>query len=135
MTKDKMQERLIDFAVAVSEIVEALPYKSYARYLGGQVERSGTSPALNYAEACAAESDKDLLHKDKLILKELRETYVALRIIGKKGYLKTERLLPVMKENDELISIFVKACESIEIKLKKKQNPANRNRNQKKDPI
>ena len=62
MTKQQMQERLIDFAVSISEIVEKMPSKRYANYLGGQIERSGTSPALNYGEACAAESDRDLLH-------------------------------------------------------------------------
>ena len=118
MTKEQMQERLIDFAVAVSEIVEDLPTKRYATYLGGQVERSGTSPALNYGEACAAESDKDLLHKDKIILKELRETHVALRIIRKKKYATDTKLIPALKENNELIAMFVRACESVEKRLK-----------------
>ena len=120
MTKNQMQERLIDFAVAVSEIVEKLPSKRYARYLGGQLERSGTSPALNYAEACAAESLRDLLHKDKIILKELRETFVGLKIVDKKGYIPIEELKSTLIENNELISIFVKACEGIEKKLKEK---------------
>ena len=123
MTKEEMQDRLIDFTVAISEIVESLPEKRYSKYLGGQLERSATSPSLNYGEACAAESDKDLLHKDKIILKELRESLVALKIIGKKKYIKDEQLLPSKNENNELISIFVKACESLEIKLGKRIQP------------
>lgn len=119
MTKQEMEERLIDFAIAISVIVESLPNKRYSNYLGGQLERSGTSPALNYGEACAAESDRDLLHKDKIILKELRETHIALKIIRRKGYFKDEQLLPCLNENNELISIFVKACEMVEIRIRK----------------
>ncbi len=122
MTQEQMQERLIDFAVAASEIVEALPKTRYANYIGGQLERSGTSPALNYGEARSAESDRDLLHKDKVILKELRESYVALRIIQKKKYFPEGRLLPQLGENNELISIFVKACERLQIKVGRKVN-------------
>ena len=117
MTKQEMQERLINFAVGVSEVVETMPNERYARYLGSQLERSGTSPALNYAEACAAESLKDLLHKNKLILKELRETFVGLKIIFKKNYVPTDRLNPIILENDQLIGIFVKACKGIENKM------------------
>ena len=133
MTKQQMQERLIDFAVSISEIVEKMPTKRYAIYLGGQIERSGTSPALNYGEACAAESDKDLLHKDKIILKELRETQVTLKIIKKKNYVNEYKLLSIIKESDELISIFVKACESLEIRLgRKNHHNHNPNHNHKK---
>ena len=124
-----MQNRLIDFAVSTSEIVEALPNLRYARYQGGQLERSGTSPALNYGEACAAESDKDLLHKDKIILKELRETFVVLKIIARKTYIKNNVLREPLRENNELISIFVKARESLEIKLGRKVNKSIPNHN------
>lgn len=86
MTKAEMQDRLIDFAVAVSDVVDLLPQKRYAKYLGGQLERSGTSPALNYGEASAAESIKDLLHKDKIIPKELQETFVGLKIISQNNH-------------------------------------------------
>ncbi len=46
----------------------------------------------------------------QVVLKELRETFVCLRIL-KKALLCTndELLLKVLKENDELISIFVKS--------------------------
>jgi len=46
--------------------------------------RSGTSPALNFGEAMAAESRNDFIHKLKIILKELRETFVCLKIIKRK---------------------------------------------------
>ena len=62
-------------------MVVLLEKKEICHLSGGQLEQSGTSHALNYGEACAAESDKDLLQKDKIVLKELRETYIGLKII------------------------------------------------------
>jgi len=46
----------------------------------------------------------------KVVLKELRETFVCLKIIYKSKLYKTEKkITTAMKENDELISIFVKS--------------------------
>ena len=69
--------------------------------------RAGTSPALNYGEARAAESKRDFAHKMKICLKELRETLVCLKIIVKRSWIQKELLDLLKKENEELISIFV----------------------------
>lgn len=53
--KYDLEERLIDFTVLIIRLVETLPNTKAAQYLGGQLLRSGTSPALNYAEAKSAE--------------------------------------------------------------------------------
>ena len=81
-----------------------------AQHLSGQIIRSGTSTALNYGEAQSAESKKDFIHKMQIVLKELRETYVCLRILQKAKLYTDEKLLhKAMNENNELISIFVKS--------------------------
>jgi four helix bundle protein len=68
---------------------------------------------LNYDEAQSAESRKEFIHKMKIVLKELRETLVGLKIIKRAQLLKQDgKLNLVMKENDELISIFVKSVET-----------------------
>jgi four helix bundle protein len=110
--KYDLEDRLIEFAVRIIDTAEALPRTVASKNLGSQIVRSGTSPALNYAEAQSAESKADFVHKMKLCLKELRETYVCLEIIKRKGYFKTERLDPLAKENNELISIFVKSIKT-----------------------
>lgn len=102
-----LEERLIDFAVRILELVETLPKLSTAKHMGGQLMRSGTSPALNYGEAQGAESREDFLHKMKICLKELRESYNNLRIIKKKNWFAEKRLDPLIRENNELVSIFV----------------------------
>jgi len=45
--------------------------------------RSGTSSALNYGEAQSGESRKNFIHKIKIVLKELRETIICLKIINR----------------------------------------------------
>ena len=76
MTPQILEERLIDFAVLIVSVVEALPNSKAGNHIANQLIRSGTSPAPNYGEAQSAESHKDFIHKLKISLKELRETMV-----------------------------------------------------------
>ena len=105
--KQQLEERLIDFAVLIIEVVNHLPDNRVGNHLGGQLLRSGTSPALNYGEALGAESRKDFVHKLGVILKELRESHNCLRILSKINYVKKDD--PALIECNELISIFVKS--------------------------
>jgi len=85
--------------------------------------RSGTSPALQYGEAQSAESRNDFIHKLKILLKELSETLVSLKIIKKVPLTKKIDLVEkALTECNELISIFVKSIETA-----KKNNDKNRN--------
>ena len=110
MRKFNLEERLIDFTIVIINIVEALPNNAVCKHLGEkQLLRSGTSPALNYGEAQSAESRSDFIHKVKIILKELRESNICLKILNRKKYLPDSVLLPALKEVNELISIFMKS--------------------------
>jgi len=80
-SKYDLEERLIDFAIIVSDIVDNLPITRLGNYLSGQMVRSGCSPALNYGEAQSAESRNDFIHKMKVILKELRESLIAIKML------------------------------------------------------
>ena len=106
--KFDLDERLIDFAVLILDIGDALP-KTYAgKHLSEQVIRSGTSPALQYGEAQAAESQRDFVHKMKVVLKELRETLNCLKIIHRSPlFAKHARLQETLGECNELVAIFV----------------------------
>jgi four helix bundle protein len=102
-----LQDRLINFAVRIIKLSEVLPCSNAGHHICGQILRSGTSPAANYGEAQSAESRPDFIHKVKIALKELRETNVWLKIIVKTEMIKpTEKLLPLLQETDELISIL-----------------------------
>ncbi|HEX2488561.1 MAG TPA: four helix bundle protein, partial [Blastocatellia bacterium] len=68
--------------------------------------RSGTSPAPNYGEARGAESHADFVHKIGIVLKELNETSIWLRVIDRSEMLKKELLTGIIEENRELCRIF-----------------------------
>jgi len=108
--KYDIDERLIDFSVDIISFVESLPNTKSAAHLGGQLLRSGTLPSLNYGEVKGAESKNDFLHKMKICLKELRESYNCLRIMHRaKIYKSEQKIVELITECDELISIFVKS--------------------------
>jgi len=111
--KFDLEDRLIEFAVLIIEIVESLNNTRAGNHIGGQLVRSGTSPALHYGEAQSAESRNDFVHKLKILLKELRESLVALKIIKKVSLTKKIELVEKgITECNELISIFVKSVET-----------------------
>jgi len=113
MNRYELEERLIDFAVLIIDIVNNAPETKAANHLSGQLLRSGTSPALNYGEAQSGESRRDFVHKIKIVLKELRETYICLQIINRtKLYKSEEKIKQTLNECNELISIFVKSIET-----------------------
>lgn len=104
--KYDLEERLLEFAVRIIAIVQRLPDNKVCNHLGGQLLRSGTSPVLNYGEAQAAESKRDFIHKPRIILKELRETSICLKLLLKMSLLEE---ISVLEENKELIAIFSKS--------------------------
>ena len=117
--KYDLEDRLIGFAVQMIQTAESLPKSRVGTHIGGQLMRCGTSPAPNYGEAQSAESRSDFIHKMKLCLKELRETRIWLLMIVKTGLMKqTDRLDRVIKENNELISIFVSSVKTAKQKIK-----------------
>jgi four helix bundle protein len=111
-TKYDLEERLIDFAVIITDIVEALPNTRLGNYIAGQLVRSGLSPALNYGEAQSAESRNDFIHKMKIILKELRESMISLKIVERKEIYNIEKTIAAKSECNQLIAIFVKSIET-----------------------
>lgn len=112
MTPQELEDRLIDFAVLVVTVVEALPITKAGSHIGGQLVRSGTSPAPNYAEARSGESKRDFIHKMKISLKELRETLVWLKIIARKRLVDCSEVPGAIAECNELIAIFVSSTKT-----------------------
>ena len=104
---DELEERLIDFAVRIVKLCAGLPPTLVGKHIAGQILRWGTSPAPNYGEARRAESHADFVHKIRIVLKELNETSVWLRVIERSQLLKSEVLSDIVSENKQLCRIFV----------------------------
>jgi len=108
-----LQDRLIDYAVRIIKLSEALPDTKAGRHVSSQILRSGTSPAPNYGEAQSAESPADFIHKLKIALKELRETGIWLEIIVRAEMIKpASQITPLLQETDELIAILFTSVET-----------------------
>ena len=115
-----LEDRLINFAVRIIKLAEELPNTYIGNHIKGQILRSGTAPAPNYGEAQSAESRQDFIHKVKLSLKELKETRVWLKIIIKAELIvPSSKIIPLLKENEELISILFTSIETAKKNLKK----------------
>ncbi|MCX7552054.1 four helix bundle protein [Xanthomarina sp. F2636L] len=115
----QLEDRLIQFAIDVILITKKIDKSFASEHLAKQLIRSSTSVALNYGEARSGESTRDFLHKMKVCLKELRESYINLKIQkGASLILDLDKLEKLLKENDELISIFVVSIKTASTKLK-----------------
>lgn len=113
--KIDLEDRLIDFAVSIIGLSNSISNTKAGNHLAGQLLRSGTSPALNYGEAQSGESRRDFIHKIKIVLKELRESRVAMKIIEKSQlHPDAHQVESIIKECNQLISIFVKSIEIAE---------------------
>ena len=119
MAKHKydIEDRLIKFSVEVILLCNHKNRSFAAEHLSKQLIRSTTSAALNYGEAQSAQSPKDFLHKMRLCLKELRESLVNLKIQkGAKLTKDLEKFDELIKENNQLIAIFVTSIKTSEQK-------------------
>ena len=110
---DELEERLIDFAVRIVRLSARLPKTPAGRHIAAQILRSGTSPAPNYGEARGGESDADFVHKLRIVLKELNETSIWLRMIERSQLLKTELVAGIVQENSELCKIFTSSLKTV----------------------
>lgn len=115
----ELEKRLTDLAVGIIKLTRNLKLEFASEHLAKQIIRSSTSSALNYGETQAAESYKDFIHKMSIVLKELRETHINLKIIHQSELNKNDDLVnKLSKECNELISIFQKSITTAKSKKK-----------------
>jgi four helix bundle protein len=100
-----LDERLLDFGVQACRVAERLPRSAVARHIGLQLARAATSPAANYAEAQAAESRRDFVHKLRICAKELREARVWLKFVRRMELCSGELAEPACGECEQLVAI------------------------------
>jgi len=115
---NELEERLIDFAVRIVKLSASLPKTPAGKHIAGQILRSGTSPAPNYGEARGAESHADFVHKLRIVLKELNETSIWLRVIDRSQLLRKELMTDIMGENSELCRIFTASLKTASSRTK-----------------
>ena len=101
-----LEERLLEYAVRIIRLVDALPPTRAGRHVADQLLRCGTSPLANHGELQGAESRKDFVHKLGVCLKEIREARRWLRLIHRVPMLAPGKIEPLLGETEALIKIF-----------------------------
>lgn len=115
-----LEKRLINFSVGIILLCGKTEGHFAQEHLSKQLIRSATSAALNYGEAQSAASSKDFIHKMGISLKELRESQVNLKIQEGASLIEnSENFKNILRENNELIAIFVKSIQTAKNNLNK----------------
>jgi len=122
--KYDLEERLLDYAAAIIQLVDTLPSSLAGRDVAGQLLRSGTNPLTSHGESQSAESTKDFIHKLKVGLKELRESFPWLRLIQRSRLHPNEAVVcGLMDETDQLIRIFFTSIQTAQKRLALRERP------------
>jgi four helix bundle protein len=99
--------RTKNFARRIIRLYVALPKETVAQVLGKQALHSGTSIGANYREASRGRSKAEFIAKVGDCLKEADETAYWLELLAAEEIAFKQRLEPLLKETNELISILV----------------------------
>ena len=100
-----LRQRLFLLAATVTRLVQYLhTCGPVAIELSGQLLACANSAAANYEEADDGSSRRDRVAKTKIVLRELKETRLRLRVLRQARILSTAHD-PVIQESDELVRI------------------------------
>jgi len=106
-TSDELKNRTKRFALLVIRLCRVLPRNQEALIISRQLLRSATSVAANYRAVCRARSEADFISKLGIVLEEADETLFWLELLVDSGVALPDRAAPLLKEANELVSIFV----------------------------
>lgn len=86
MTKSKLREQSMDFAIDIINLSKELKIKKES-VISNQIARSGTSIGANIREAQYAHGKADFIAKLQISLKEANETGYWLELLYKTNYI------------------------------------------------
>ncbi|WP_111672867.1 four helix bundle protein [Algoriphagus litoralis] len=101
-----LEERLVQFAGECIKFCNSLGSTFAENHLKGQLIRSACGACLNYGEAQGAESKKDFIHKNGIVLKELKESRSTLKILAYSELGDPQMRAELLVEVEELCAIF-----------------------------
>ncbi len=105
-SKYDIHGRIFNFIVRVVKLVNSLPKNEANTVILQQLLRSATSIGANDQEADGALTKKDFVHCYTITRKESKETLFWLRLISETNPTLKEKMGPLLKENQELVSII-----------------------------
>jgi four helix bundle protein len=103
-----LHERLLLFACDIVSAVQFLHKRGpIGRALSYQLLAAGTSVGSNYEESDGASSPADFIAKNRIALKEAKESRFRLRVCRRCDLLDTN-FEPLVRESDEIVRILGK---------------------------
>jgi four helix bundle protein len=118
MNAIELQKRLKEFAYRIVPLCDSLPAKKISRVIEGQLMRSAFSAAANYRAACKAQSPKAFAAKLSIAFEEIDESLFWLEVIDDLKLVKSNKLVLILKEADELTRILASSRKTSQTKLK-----------------
>jgi four helix bundle protein len=116
-TSDELRNRTKNYASTVIRLFIALPkHRQEAQVLGRQMLRSGTSVAANFREAARARTTAEFISKIEVCVQEADETALWLELLRDDCDITHPKLLELIVETNELISIFVTMAKRSKLK-------------------
>ncbi|MEM0933136.1 MAG: four helix bundle protein [Bacteroidota bacterium] len=104
--KFDLEDRFVGLAADIALFCKDLPCDFTGQYYGNQLLRSGGSAALNFGEAQGTYTRKDYRFKASLVLKELKESRVNLRILSRIDYGSGQIKHSLLDEIEQLVKII-----------------------------
>ena len=109
----EVRERTKQFAIRIIRLFRSLPKSDDARTIGRQLLRSGTSVAANYRAVCRARSKAEFTAKIGVVVEEADETVFWLELLIDTGIIAQTKLNNLLKEANELLSIFAASQKTV----------------------
>lgn len=106
MTKFELQERTMQFHIEVIKLCSLFPKNAAGFETAKQLIRSAGSVGANYRAACRAKSTADFIYKIEIVLEEADESLYWLQVSKAANLINTINVDELMKECNELVSIF-----------------------------
>jgi len=120
MTQEELKKRTKAFAVRVFKFLLKIDTTKSVNIISYQLLKSSSSVAANYRAACRAKSSSDFLYQLKVVDEETDESLFWLEFINDLEIkCDTIELTALIKEANELVSIFSASIRTV--KLKKSQ--------------
>lgn len=101
-----LEDRLVEFAADCANFSLSIFGNQVGNYYGNQLLRSSGAAALNYGEALGTQTTKDFINKASIVLKELKESRINLKISLKMFLDRNQTILELKSECEQLIAII-----------------------------
>lgn len=120
MDSEELRKRTKKFALDVIALVDGFPKVRSADIIGRQLIRSATSVGANYRSITRAQSYAHFISKISIVEEEADESLYWLELALESGLVPKEKISHLLKEANELTSIFTSSRKTARSKHERK---------------